>query len=138
MYPMELAHINGEKAKAEAKTLAAKVALPENLLDRFPREISGGEQQRVAVARGLNLNRCLLLADEPTGNLDIAAAKETCELLQTLNRDEKSAILLVTHDPVVAASASRVHFIKDGRIAASCAANHDPELISRTYLETYQ
>ena len=52
MYPMELVHINGEKAKAEAKTLAAKVALPENLLDRFPREISGGEQQRVAVARG--------------------------------------------------------------------------------------
>lgn len=52
MYPMELAHINGEKAKAETKKLAAKVALPENLLDRFPREISGGEQQRVAVARG--------------------------------------------------------------------------------------
>ena len=105
---------------------------------RRPAELSGGERQRVAIARALFAEPDVILADEPTGNLDIAAAKGICELLQTLNRNEKSAILLVTHDPVVAAAATKVHFIKDGRIVASCATNHDPELISRTYLETYK
>ena len=133
--PARLDHVRPDAARVA--DLLAKLGLA-GKEKRLPSELSGGERQRVAIARALFAEPDVILADEPTGNLDIAAAKETCELLQTLNRDEKSAILLVTHDPVVAASASRVHFIKDGRIAASCAANHDPELISRTYLETYQ
>ena len=114
MYPMELAHINGEKAKAEAKTLAAKVALPENLLDRFPREISGGEQQRVAIARGLSLNRCLLLADEPTGNLDSENSKGVIDLLSDLAHNDNKCIVVVTHDPLVTGRADIVYKINDG------------------------
>lgn len=114
MYPMELVHINGEKAKAEAKTLAAKVALPENLLDRFPREISGGEQQRVAVARGLSLNRCLLLADEPTGNLDSENSKGVIDLLSDLAHNDNKCIVVATHDPLVTERADIVYKINDG------------------------
>ena len=105
---------------------------------RRPSELSGGEQQRVAIARALYARPDVILADEPTGNLDTKAAHAICELLKDLNTSEKSAILLVTHDPVVAASATRVCFLKDGAIAASFATNHDPDEISRRYLETYR
>jgi len=106
--------------------------------NRRPRELSGGEQQRVAIARALYAKPDIVLADEPTGNLDAKAAHAICELLRALNKTEKSAILLVTHDPVVAATASRVCFLKDGALAASFATNHDPAEISKRYLETYR
>ena len=103
----------------------------------FPQELSGGERQRVAVARALFARPDVILADEPTGNLDTTAAKGLCELLQKLNASEKTAVLLVTHDPMVAASADKVHFLKSGRIAASFDTEHDAGRISRLYLETY-
>ena len=106
--------------------------------DRRPAELSGGERQRVAIARALFAEPEVILADEPTGNLDVAASRSLCQLLQSLNQVEKSAILLVTHDPVVAAAATKVHFLKEGRIVGSFATEHDPELISRRYLETYR
>ena len=102
-----------------------------------PGELSGGERQRVAIARALFAEPDVILADEPTGNLDIAAAKSICEMLKRLNKTEKSAILLITHDPVVAACADKVHFLKEGRVAASFASGHDPAEISRRYLEIY-
>ena len=105
--------------------------------DRRPAELSGGERQRVAIARALFPEPDVVLADEPTGNLDMAAARGICSLLREVNAAERSAILLVTHDPVVAATASRVHFLKGGRIAASFDTEHDPELVSRKYLEAY-
>ena len=107
------------------------------LLDRRPEELSGGEQQRVAVARALIAEPDVVLADEPTGNLDAKAAKGLCELLKGLNGSEKSAILVVTHDPMVAACAKRVHFLKDGKIAASHETNGDAARVSALYLETY-
>jgi ABC-type lipoprotein export system ATPase subunit len=79
----------------------------------------------------------VILADEPTGNLDSVSSREICELLRQVNRAEKSAILVVTHDPQVAAAAERVNFLKDGRIAASCATQGDAALVSRKYLEIY-
>ena len=94
---------------------------------RRPPELSGGERQRVAIARALFAEPDVILADEPTGNLDMAASREFCALLKELNAGEKSAILLVTHDPVVAAVASKVHFLKVGRIAASCETGGDAE-----------
>ena len=103
----------------------------------FPQELSGGERQRVAVARALFARPDVILADEPTGNLDTVAAKGLCEMLQKLNASEKTAILLVTHDPMVAASADKVHFLKGGRIAATFDTEHDAGRISRLYLETY-
>ena len=105
---------------------------------RLPRELSGGERQRVAIARALYPAPEIVLADEPTGNLDADASHTLCDLLRDLNRDEKSAILVVTHDPVVAAAASRVHFLKAGRIAASFDTGHDPAAVSAYYLETYR
>lgn len=106
--------------------------------EKRPEQLSGGEQQRVALARALIAEPEIVLADEPTGNLDAKAAKEICRLLKDLNATEKSAILVVTHDPVVAACAGKVHFLKEGRIAASHETNGDPENVSRLYLETYR
>ncbi|MBQ4200186.1 MAG: ABC transporter ATP-binding protein [Kiritimatiellae bacterium] len=106
---------------------------------RMPQELSGGERQRVAIARALYARPDVILADEPTGNLDVASAKSVRDMLRSIHEGEKSAILLVTHDPVVAAAANRVHFLKDGRIAASHdIPSHDPAEISRLYLEVYK
>lgn len=102
---------------------------------RLPAELSGGERQRVAIARALYAKPEVILADEPTGNLDAKASRELCTLLRELNVTERSAILLVTHDPVVAATANRVCFLKDGRLAASEPTDRNPEAIARRYLE---
>ncbi len=108
------------------------------LARKRPEELSGGEQQRVAIARALVAEPDIVLADEPTGNLDSASAKGICSLLRGVNRGGKTAILLVTHDPQVAACADRVHFLRDGRIAASIDARGDAARISQFYLETYR
>lgn len=104
---------------------------------RRPAELSGGERQRVAIARALFRKPELVLADEPTGNLDGASAKAICGMLGELNRTERSAILVVTHDPQVAASAGRVLMLRDGKIAADRATGHDPAEIGRLYLEVF-
>jgi len=132
--PVRLDHGKVDDARLAALVSALGLSGKEG---KRPGELSGGERQRVAIARALFAEPDVILADEPTGNLDIAAAKSICELLKKLNETEKSAILLVTHDPVVAASAGTVHFLKEGRLAASFATGHDPAEISRRYLETY-
>ena len=91
----------------------------------------------VSLGRALIAEPDIVLADEPTGNLDVCAAKDICALLKGLNGTTRSAILVVTHDPVVAACADRVHFLKDGRIVAAHATEGDPARVSRLYLETY-
>ncbi len=133
--PVKLDH--GRPDASRLSALMEKLGLS-GKESRHPGELSGGERQRVAIARALFAEPDVILADEPTGNLDVDSAKGICELLKGLNKDEKSAILLVTHDPVVAACGTKVHFLKDGRIAASFETNHDPETISRKYLETYR
>ena len=115
--------------------LAEKLGIT-NLIDKKPEELSGGEQQRVAIARALIAEPEIVLADEPTGNLDAKSAKGICEILKGLGG--KSAILVVTHDPVVAACAKKVHFLKDGKIAASFETEGDPAKVSERYLETYR
>ena len=105
------------------------------LLGKRPEELSGGEQQRVAIARALIAEPEIVLADEPTGNLDAKSAKGICEILKEINA--KSAILVVTHDPVVAACAKKVHFLKDGKIALSFETDGDAAKVSERYLETY-
>jgi putative ABC transport system ATP-binding protein len=127
-------------AKADEARLASLVSALgiEGVLNKRPEELSGGEQQRVAIARALLAEPDVVLADEPTGNLDAKASKAICALLGDLHKSEKSAILVVTHDPQVAAAAQKVHFLKDGRIAASHDTQGDPELVSKLYLETYR
>ena len=127
-------------AKVDEDRLASLVSALgiADILSKKPEELSGGERQRVAIARALIASPDIVLADEPTGNLDAKASKAICSLLRDLNGKEKSAILVVTHDPQVAATASKVHFLKDGRIVASHDTHGDPELISKLYLETYR
>ena len=127
-------------AKVDESRLASLVSALgiEGALHKKPEELSGGEQQRVAIARALLAEPDVVLADEPTGNLDAKASRAICALLGDLHKSEKSAILVVTHDPQVAAAAQKVHFLKDGKIAASHETQGDPELVSKLYLETYR
>ena len=130
--------LDGVKVDSAAlRALAAKISL-EGLLAKKAMELSGGEQQRVAIARALFAKPDIVLADEPTGNLDAAASRSICRLLGEINESEKIAVLLVTHDPQVAATAKKVAFIRDGAIAAVCATEGDAERVSRLYLETYR
>jgi len=93
--------------------------------DHFPNELSGGEQQRVAIARALVLEPALLIADEPTGNLDAANGDQILDLFTELNRDGLT-VLLVTHDPRVAARAHRVVSLADGRVVSDPALERVP------------
>ncbi len=132
--PARLDHARVDSSRVHA--LLNRLALTEKAKS-FPSELSGGERQRVAIARALFMKPEVVLADEPTGNLDAKSAHEICRLLRDVNEEEKATILLVTHDPVVAATASRVVFLADGRLVASFETNHDPAVISQRYLETY-
>jgi putative ABC transport system ATP-binding protein len=100
---------------ARARQLLAEVQL-ESVADRQPSQLSGGERQRVAIARALANDPPLLLADEPTGSLDSASVENLMALLKRLKADHGTTILLVTHDPQVAAQADRIVHMRDGRV----------------------
>ena len=133
LLPARLDHAAIDRSRLDE--LLGKLSLT-GLAHKLPGALSGGERQRVAIGRALYMRPEVVLADEPTGNLDAKSARSICELLCEINKTECSAILLVTHDPVVAASASRVCFLRDGAIAASHPTNHDAAEVSRLYLET--
>ena len=99
------------------------------------RKQSGGERQRAAIARALVANPDIVLADEPTGNLDMENSRAICALLHEMNESERTAMLVVTHDPMVAACAQTVHFLKDGRIADSRETRGDASRVAKLYLE---
>jgi putative ABC transport system ATP-binding protein len=102
-------------ANERAREWLTKVGLGDRLKNR-PDQLSGGQQQRVAVARALSTEPALVLADEPTGNLDSKSATEIAELLQQVARDWGRSVLMVTHDPRIASYAKRLVVMKDGRI----------------------
>jgi putative ABC transport system ATP-binding protein len=113
--PLELA---GEPdALPRALALLGEVGLGERA-EHYPVQLSGGEQQRVAVARAVARRPAVLLADEPTGNLDSATGKQIIELILGLNRTLGSTLVLVTHDPALAAHADRLITLRDGRVVA--------------------
>ena len=111
--PLELAGVPEPLAAARARL--AEVGLGERA-DHYPAQLSGGEQQRVAIARAVALTPQLLLADEPTGNLDSATGAQIIDLLLALNRERRSTLLLVTHDASLAARAGRAIALRDGRV----------------------
>ena len=111
--PLEL---NGDPdAKKRAVELLAAVGLQDRR-SHYPVQLSGGEQQRVAVARAFASHPPILLADEPTGNLDSATGRQVIDLLLSLNRDHGSTLMLVTHDQDLASCAERIITLRDGRI----------------------
>ena len=113
--PLELA--GDHEAEAKAGVLLWAVGL-EHRAHHYPVQLSGGEQQRVAVARAFANQPAVLLADEPTGNLDSSTGGQVIELLVRLNRDQGCTLVLVTHDPALAVHADRVVRLLDGRIAS--------------------
>ena len=115
-YPMELRGVRGKAARARAAELVEKVGLPETVLNRFPGMLSGGEQQRVAVARAVSMDTRLLLADEPTGNLDTENSGRIIDLLLELAHKDGYCVVVVTHDMDIAAKADCVLRMRDGRL----------------------
>lgn len=113
MLPLELARISD--AETPAKRLLERVGLGQRL-DHYPKQLSGGEQQRVAIARAFATNPRLLLADEPTGNLDSATGTQIIELMFELNREHGTTLVLVTHDEALSRRCSRQIRLVDGRL----------------------
>jgi len=113
LLPVELAGVGD--AERRARALMAAVGLAERG-HHYPSQLSGGEQQRVALARAFAIEPALLLADEPTGNLDGATGAIVLDLLAGLRREHGSTLVLVTHDPEVAARADRRVHLRDGRV----------------------
>jgi putative ABC transport system ATP-binding protein len=111
-----------------AQSLLERVGLAERC-SHLPSELSGGEQQRVSIARAMLMSPQLLLADEPTGNLDSRAGGAVLELLRELGREEGHTVIMVTHDPSAAAIADRVVFFRDGRVAGEVAGGETDRVI---------
>lgn len=113
--PLNLAHVPKEKADALLKDIAEKLGVADKL-KQFPYELSGGQRQRAACARALITSPSLVLADEPTGALDSKNSKLLMDTFNMINLSLGATILMVTHDAVVGSYASRVLFLKDGKI----------------------
>jgi len=109
---MSFAGVNRKKRKERSKQLLNLVNL-DHRLDHKPSEMSGGEQQRVAIARALANNPSIILADEPTGNVDTKGGENIMNILEDINKKGET-IIIVTHDPTIAKRAKRILRIKDG------------------------
>jgi putative ABC transport system ATP-binding protein len=116
--PLELA--GNDDARLQAEQLLDSVGLRDRL-DHYPVQLSGGEQQRVAIARAFACHPPILLADEPTGNLDTVTGRQVIDLLEGMHRDYGTTLVLVTHDQALASRMERVIALRDGRVESdSC------------------
>jgi putative ABC transport system ATP-binding protein len=113
--PLTLADVSESESLRKAKEMLELVGLRDRI-DHRPTEMSGGEQQRVAIARALINNPKIVLADEPTGNLDTATGWDIVNLMKRLNEETRQTFVVVTHDQSVAETANRIIQLKDGRI----------------------
>jgi len=125
MLPLELRGDAG-KPQERARELLSSVGL-ENRASHYPAQLSGGEQQRVALARAFACNPSILLADEPTGNLDSKTGGIVLELLLELNRSEGATLVIVTHDPALSSLTDRIVHLRDGRIVGGHNPREIPE-----------
>ena len=113
-YPLELKRISRKEAARLSRQARERVELPEDYEKRLPSHLSGGEQQRVAIARALAQGCRIILADEPTGNLDSTNTQNIVQILCSLAHDDGCTVIIVTHDPAVAQQADVVLQMKDG------------------------
>ena len=118
--PLKLTNLT-KAARLEHAATALKLVGLGDRLHHFPRQLSGGQEQRVAIARAIVTDPELILADEPTGNLDAASAAEILTVLSRLNREFGKTVIMVTHDPHAAEHASLVHHLEKGRLMAAGA-----------------
>lgn len=116
MLPLYYRRYDEAKSKELARKMLNEVGL-ENFGERFPKQLSGGQQQRAAIARALVGNPSFILADEPTGSLDVRTGQIIMRLFKQLHEREKVTIIIITHDPTVAAQCERIITIQDGQIA---------------------
>ena len=114
-YPLKLNKMPRKKALELAKQMRSRVGLPPEYDKRLPKQLSGGEQQRVAIARTLAQGCKIILADEPTGNLDSANTENIVDILKSLAHDDGCTVIIVTHDSSVADQADHVLRMKDGK-----------------------
>ena len=119
--PLKLTNLK-KAERIEHATTALKLVGLGDRLKHFPRQLSGGQEQRVAIARAIVTDPALILADEPTGNLDAASAQEVLTILLKLNKDYGKTIVMVTHDPHAAKFASKVHYLEKGELVSQTAA----------------
>ena len=115
LLPLSLHNVPGKESRERLQSLADYLEITD-VLDKFPAQMSGGQQQRIAAARALILRPDIILADEPTGALDSGNAKALMEKLSGLNREQNSTVLMVTHDTNAASYCKRILFIQDGVI----------------------
>lgn len=113
-FPMELNGASSKEAAERAGVFLASVGINEDKFRRYPANLSGGEQQRVAIARSLSTGARVLLADEPTGNLDKANGENVVEILQHLAHEQEYCVIIVTHDPAIAEKSDKVWRMSDG------------------------
>ncbi len=118
--PMRYAGVPAKERHERAKKSLESVGLGDRITHK-PTELSGGQQQRVAVARALVNDPAIIMADEPTGNLDSKSGKEIMELLLTLNRERGTTVIVITHDEKIGAQAQRVIRLRDGLLAEKAA-----------------
>ena len=116
-FPMVFSGVSERERRARASHLLERVGLADRM-DHRPTELSGGQQQRIAVARALVNSPTIILADEPTGNLDSRTGREIMALLMELNQEKKRTILIVSHDPTVTEYAGRAIHLLDGKLVA--------------------
>ena len=117
MFPMELKGIKRWEAAIKAQEILKRVGLPEKICNQYPKMMSGGEQQRVAIARALGAGGNILLADEPTGNLDSENEQHIVEILKKLASEGGYTVIVITHNPEVAAAADKIYRMKDGYLS---------------------
>src|SRR5436190_20102242 len=129
LLPALIAGRRDEATRARARELLARVGLGARA-SHLPSELSGGEQQRVSIARALLTEPEIVLADEPTGNLDTRAGAEVLGLLRELNESESQTLVVVSHDPTATATARRVVFLRDGRLAGEVEGGSTDRVIT--------
>ena len=117
-FSLELSGMSSSEAEGRAMDALMRVGLADRM-NFIPDQLSGGQQQRVAVARAISGSRPLILADEPTGNLDVKSGQEVIKLFKDLCANDGLSVLMVTHDPMLASMADRMLLLKDGVTAAS-------------------
>src|SRR6266508_2980866 len=128
LLPALIAGRRDEEIRRRTKELLGRVGLAERA-GHLPAELSGGEQQRVSIARALLTEPEIVLADEPTGNLDTRSSTGVLDLLRELNEAEGQTLVIVTHDPAAASTARRVVFLRDGKVAGEAPGGSTAQVI---------